>query len=307
MRLLLAKNKFNYLFLAAIATVIGANILGYLGAYALTNYREKEEIALGYPRPQNKQTPQDFDLPYRRDRITIDHNQWIETWSIATSNATAKGTVVLFHGKGGSKSSLLPAAKVFRSLGYDTILVDFRGAGGSSGNITTVGVAESQDVVTVIESLKISQSDKPLILYGISMGSAAILRAIARQDIQPDGIILELPFSSLLSAVKNRLKRSKIPAFPLGELMVFWGGMQNGFNGFAHNPIDYAQEVNCPTLILQGELDYTVDAAEIEELYDNLGVTKKLVNFENGGHQVLVTVDPLLWQNSVFNFLDNLP
>ena len=300
----LTKSKFNYLCLTAIATIIGLNTIGYLGAYALTNYRDREQIALGYTRPKNRQTPQDFNLPYKSDRIILDNNQWIETWSIATPNSNSQGTVILFHGKGGSKSSLLAAAKVFRDLDYDTVLVDFRGAGGSSGNITTVGVAESQDVVTVVKKSK-ARSDKPLVLYGISMGSAAILRAIALQDLRPDGIILELPFSSLLSAVKTRLKRSNIPTFPLGELMVFWGGIQHGFNGFTHNPLDYALKVNCPTLILQGELDSTVNSSEIRELYDNIDASKKLVNFRNGGHQVLVTVDSQLWQKSVSDFLDN--
>lgn len=302
----LVKSKLNYIFLAAIATIIGLNISGYLGAYALTNYREKEQIALGYPRPQNKKTPQDFNLPYRGDRITIDNNQWIETWSIETHKPISQGTVVLFHGKGVSKSSLLAPAKTFHHLGYDSVLVDFRGAGGSSGHKTTVGVIESQDVVTVVKKLKALQPDKPLILYGISMGTAAILRAIALQEIQPDGIILELPFTSLLSAVKTRLKRSNIPPFPLGELMVFWGGIQHGFNGFAHNPLDYGRKVNCPTLILQGELDSTVNNSEIQKLYDNIDARKQLVNFKDGGHQILVTVDPVLWKNSVADFLNSL-
>ncbi len=138
------------------------------------------------------------------------------------------------------------------------------------------------------------------------MGSAAILRAIAKENIKPDAIILELPFTSLLGAVQARLKRSKIPAFPLAELMVFWGGVQNGFNGFAHKPIDYAKQVNCPTLILQGELDSTVNIQKIEDLQQSINATKKLVIFPQAGHQSLITVDKKLWQENVEDFLGNL-
>jgi uncharacterized protein len=34
-----------------------------------------------------------------------------------------------------------------------------------------------------------------------------------------------------------------IPPFPLAELIIFWGGVQHGFNAFAHNPVTYAAQV----------------------------------------------------------------
>ena len=71
--------------------------------------------------------------------------------------------------------------------------------GGSSGNITTVGVRESEDVVAAINKVRKINSDRPIILYGISMGSAAILKAIALSNIRPDAVILELPFAKLLT------------------------------------------------------------------------------------------------------------
>jgi uncharacterized protein len=87
------------------------------------------------------------------------------------------------------------------------------------------------------------------------MGSAAILKAVADKAVNPDGIIIELPFARLLDALRSRLRAVGLPPFPLAELMVFWGGIQHGFNGFARNPVTYASQVSSPTLILHGKLD----------------------------------------------------
>ena len=293
----------QFVFTAVVATILTINIAGYLSAYGLTNYRAENKFGLGYPRPENNKTPADFGLSYKSDRLKIDRQEWIETWLIESPEILPRGTVILFHGKNSTKSSLLASARVFHRLGYRALLVDFRGGGGSSGNITTIGVNESQDVSFAIDYVRKKYPDSPIILYGISMGSAAILRAIAKENIQPDRIILELPFTHLLSAVKSRLERANIPTFPLGELIVFWGGVQNGFNGFAHQPINYAKKVNCPTLILYGDLDNTVSISEIEHLTQNINSTKKLVNFPQAGHQLLVSVDRQLWQQSVRDFL----
>ncbi|MGB3508157.1 MAG: alpha/beta hydrolase, partial [Microcoleaceae cyanobacterium] len=53
--------------------------------------------------------------------------------------------------------------------------------------------------------------------------------------------------------------------------------IQNGFNGFAYNPVDYGKEVNCPTLLMQGEQDKWVTVNEIKELFNNLNGDKQLV------------------------------
>ena len=53
--------------------------------------------------------------------------------------------------KDSAKSSLLDSAKVFNLLGYRSVLVDFRGSGGSTGSSTTIGVRESQDVALVFQ------------------------------------------------------------------------------------------------------------------------------------------------------------
>ena len=72
----------KFVWTTLITAVVTINTVGYLGAYALTNYRRENEIGLGYPRPENGKTPADIGLPYKSDRIIISDREWIETWSI---------------------------------------------------------------------------------------------------------------------------------------------------------------------------------------------------------------------------------
>ena len=286
---------------AAIAGFLALNGIGYIGAYRATHYKESNNFGLGIPRPQNDVSPADFKLQYTTHKITINDDEWLDSWLIKSS--AAKGVVILFHGKDSTKSSLLDVAKILNSLNYDVLLVDFRGVGNSSGDRTTIGVTEAQDVVSAVNYTK-QLLQKPIILYGISMGSAAILRAIAKKNIQPDAIILELPFSSLLDAIKIRIENANLPPSPLAQLVVFWMGVQHGFNGFTHSSLEYARAVNCPTLILVGGSDRTVEISAIEKLYQNLDVTKNMVIFPKAEHEVLARHDRELWTKTVMNFLE---
>lgn len=280
------------------------NALAYTGAYVLTHFNTPGHLGLGLPRPASSALPTDIGLEYVTQRISISQTEWLESWFIPAQPAVSKGTVLLFPGNAGSKAKqLLAPAQVFHNLSYDTLLIDFRGVGGSSGNTTTLGVREAKDVALAMHHAQHLGFKHPFILYGVSMGSAAILRAVAQERVNPDAIILELPFARLLDAVRSRLKAIRFPTFPMAELLVFWGSLQQGFNGFTHNPVDYANQVRCPGLLLHGRLDKWTTIVEINQISENLRGSKQLVIFPDTGHSLLVTVDKELWKQSVDQFL----
>ena len=277
------------------------NAVTYAGVYGFTHFRSPGEWSLGRSRPNSPQLPSDEGLAYITQKLPINGKEWLDTWLIPVANP--KGTILLFHGNGGSKSSqLLAPTKVFHELGYDALLVDFRGVGGSSGNTTTLGAKEAKDVAIAFNYAQQKQLQSPLILYGISMGSAAIMNAIHQDLIQPNAVILELPFAKLINALKSRLTAVKMPTFPLGELMLFWGSVQHGFNGFIHNPVNYAKSIQCPTLVLYGALDRWTTEAEIQQIFNNLPSKRILAAFPNAGHQSLITVDQEHWQKITKRF-----
>ncbi len=292
--------------LGCVVLLLVVNVPSYLLAYHSTHVRPAGQWGLGVPKPRNNKTPGDRGLPYTTHRIPINAAQpdsgWLEAWSIP-AEGTSKGTVVLFPGNLGTKGGVLisPAAS-FRQLGYDTLLMDFQGVGGSTGTTTTAGIHEAKDVVTAVQYARATMPS-PVILYGVSMGTAAILRAIALDNLQPDGIILELPFTRLVEAIQIRLRHGDIPAITTAELLVFWGGVQHGFNGFEHNPIDFAKAVRCPVLVLHGQRDPWMSVSQIQALFRNFPSPKQLLIAPNVGHELLVSANPSLWQQAIGEFL----
>jgi len=253
-------------------------------------------FGINNPRPKNKLTPgTDFQT------LRLKSNKEIECWSIRTANS--KGTVILFHGFSGEKSSMLKKAKLFQNLGYSTLLVDFMGSGGSEGNQTTIGFFEAIQVKTCFDYL-IEKEEKNIYLFGTSMGAVAIMKAIHDYDISPKGIIIECPFGTMYQTVSARFDNMNVPHFPMADLLVFWGGVQNGFWAFGHNPIEYAKKIKCPSLLLYGELDKKVSLQEINDIYQNIKGEKKLIIYPDVGHEDYLIQHELNWTNNVSVFLE---
>jgi alpha-beta hydrolase superfamily lysophospholipase len=97
----------------------------------------------------------------------------------------------------------------------------------------------------------------------------------------------------------------KAPTFPMAGLLVFWGGVQNGFWAFNHNPIQYAKRIDCPTLLLYGARDKKVSRAEIDEMYTNLKGRKTLKVYELAGHENLLDKNKNEWAKDIQTFMSS--
>lgn len=252
------------------------------------------------PRPRNCATPASLGLPFEAYRLPTAGGE-LEAWYIRCPHP--RGLVVLLHGYAGCKADLLAEAEVFHQQQLAALLLDFRGSGGSSGRDTTVGVREADDVAAACAYAGATWRDLPLVLYGQSMGSAAAMRAVARGMVNPRAMILESPFDRLCTTVGNRFRSMGLPAWPGAPLLVFWGGLQCGFNGFAHNPSEYARHVRAPVLLLHGGRDLRVTRAAMTAIYEALAGPRRLVIFPEAGHESFLAADPPRWKESVAQFL----
>ncbi len=205
-------------------------------------------FGISNPRPVNKKFP-----AHPFETIRLKSNKEIECWWIKTDNA--KGSVIIFHGYSGEKSAMLDKAEEFLKLGYNTLLVDFMGCGGSEGNQTTIGFKEAEEVNTCFEFLK-SKGEQKIILFGTSMGAAAIIKSINDYHIEPQGIIIECPFGTMYKTIGSRFRQMGVPAFPMAALLDFWGGVENGFEAFGFSPAAYARSIKNPVLLIQRQSEH---------------------------------------------------
>lgn len=197
---------------------------------------------------------------------------------------------------------MLDKAEEFLKMNFNVLLVDFMGAGGSEGNQTTIGFKEAEEVKDCFEYIQ-KKGEKNIHLFGTSMGAVAIMKAINDYSLQPKSIMIECPFGTMYEAVCARFKLVKVPTFPMAGMLMFWGGLQNGFWAFSHNPVDYAQNVSCPTLLLFGEKDNRVSLEEIDTIFANLKGPKKLVTYPLAGHEIYLKKDKEQWVSDIKGFL----
>lgn len=247
-------------------------------------------------RPESRIHP-----PVEYETVRIQSNKVIECWYLP-SPAAAPGTVLICHGYGGEKGGMLDKAMAFRQMGYHTMLVDFMGSGNSEGNQTTIGYKEAEQVRDCVQYLR-AKNKGPVILFGTSMGAAAIMRAASKGWVQPDAMILECPFGTMYETVAARFRQQSAPVFPMAGLLVFWGGLENGFWAFGHNPEAYAQSIRCPALLIWGEKDIKVGRAETDRIFINLQGPKDSLLIAGAGHENYLNRFRGLWMQKVATFL----
>jgi alpha-beta hydrolase superfamily lysophospholipase len=258
-------------------------------------------FGVSIPRPETRAHAADLADECRALSIPGEAGVTLGAWYCNLGSETP--LVLLFHGYRAEKSVLLREARAFLNLGASVMLIDFRGSGASSEAYTTIGFHEAQDVAAAWRYAKGRLDHPKTLLFGASMGAAAVLRAVHAHGVQPDGVILEAVFDRLLNTVRHRFHRMRVPAFPSAELLVFWGGWQWGFNAFAHNPADYAASADVPVLLMHGGRDARVSLPEARRVFEALPGSKTFVLFEHSGHESYLSKDAALWRHAVNEFM----
>ncbi len=316
------RKKWGFGFLCLLVLGLGVlNVLAYNHASSMLNYASgggrtvpPEDLSfwgkmrvlivgVNLERPETDRTPRDWGLDYESRRIDCDNGIRLGAWYIPA--AESEVLVVLLHGYGAEKSSLMDDAKALHAAGYACLLVDFRGSGESSESVTTIGYIEGEDVSETMSYVETEWPDTKVVLYGYSMGAVALLNAIDRFGVEPDGVVIGAVYDSMLTTVRNRFHVMGVPSFPSAECLIFWAGWQFDFNAFENNPADYATRVSCPALVMHGSADTRAQLEEGRRVYDALpgSAPKTFVEFKGLGHETYPTGAPELWSESVLGFM----
>jgi uncharacterized protein len=272
--------------LALFAFVFG--VVSLLGTYQATHFAGRSPgrlwqlvpgILRPLARPALKEKP---SVPFESVRIASGEYE-LAGWHLRAP--AANGTFILFHGYGGTRSEVVPHAEYLVSAGYNALLVDFRAHGESTGDTSTIGYREADDVKAAFDWVRSLQPGARIGLFGISMGAAAVLTAMDRHELPATLIVLECPYGDMLSAVEGRLRMDGLPPWPLTRGFAFWSERLFGLPASAHRPADYARRVTCPTLLFWGDNDRRVTRAETDAIFANLAGPKQLVVLPGGRHE----------------------
>lgn len=170
---------------------------------------------------------------------------------------TSRCAVVISHGYGSTRLSMMKYAYIFYDCGCDVVVYDHRGHGQSGYALNTGGIREGEDVLAVTGWL-VERSGLPrsaIGWMGESWGGSAVLHAGATEE-DVAFIIAESPFQDWETAVFERAVEQYGPMIewfraPVWAL-VSW---RIGEDAYAASPLKAAKNIQEPTLLLHSKSD----------------------------------------------------
>ena len=196
-------------------------------------------------------------------------------------------TVILAHGWGSNKSSMLDRARLLHD-DFNLVLFDFRNHGQSEPAATTQAVREADDLRAVVDWLETTKGPRAIAVLGVSMGGASAVNA-ADRDERIDALVLESVHASIANAAQARLDRAGYPlSMPASWAILLGTLMRTGADVSAADPLDAIARLDeRPVLIVSGAQDASIGRSDAEDLLraaTEAGVTAELRVCEGAGH-----------------------
>jgi pimeloyl-ACP methyl ester carboxylesterase len=182
-------------------------------------------------------TPASFQLPYQDVAFRSPDGVDLRGWWVGASRP--RGTVVLVHGLNRSRVEMVRKTPFLRQAGWNSLLFDLRHHGESGGTATTFGAREKGDVEAAV-ALARERGPGPVVLWGVSLGGAAVVLAAA-EDPQVAGVVCDSSFRDLPDTVRHHVQLFRgfrwwlrpVPSWPVAEEVLFWMGRRGGFDPYA--------------------------------------------------------------------------
>ncbi len=233
-----------------------------------------------------QQRPSDLGLRYEAFSATNPEGTRISGWWLPASSPI--GSLVMVHGDGGNKSTMLGRAAVFVQARMNVAVIDLRARGESGGDRFDIGPGAALDILAAVDTLRSSgrQTDLPLLGYGLSHGARALTLAAAQSHVF-SAIITEAPPYSLRASLKRIAHLPWVPAMAEGDL-----------------PGAFAVMKDRPILLLVGDTDPELSQAQGSSLLSgNVNAASGMVVFAKTGHGVFRDSNLAQYRQSVATFL----
>ena len=178
--------------------------------------------------------------------------------------------IVFLHGNSYNIEKFYHKLQPFVAAGYGILLPEYRGFGDVKGTITQAGL--EQDALAALDWLRRQgYANRDIYIYGMSLGSyTATYSAHTLGQADPfAGVILEVPFDSMYSDVKD------LVWFPLPLKLI----MRDKYNN-----MDKIAQIRSPLLIMGGGQDTLVPVNHAEALFAAANEPKKMIVYPKAKH-----------------------
>lgn len=228
----------------------------------------------------DKYTLSHFDLP-PPEAVSFQTRDGLRLagWFLPGSNGA---TVVLVHGRGGSRTRMLPHADYLHRGGFSVLLFDLRYQGESEGEEATLGAKEVWDVKAAVRYVATRPDVDPerIAVQGGSLGAvSAILAAAETPEIK--GVVAEIPFTDLRAAIAHAFEHPRegvgLPSFPFEPISTFFCEARLGVDLDAVAPLSVIGMISPRPIFLIDDLeDDLFPSDSVELLYQAAREPKEL-------------------------------
>lgn len=255
--------------------------VAYLGVVLLVYFGQPRLVY--FPEKQLSITPEAIGLDYASVNIATSDGEILHGWWMSVPDAM--GTVLFFHGNAGNISHRINYLEMFKRLGYNTLLFDYRGYGQSSGVPSEPGTY--LDAQAAWRYLTETRGIAPaqIVLFGESLGGA-VAAWLAVQE-KPGLLALASTFTSVPD-----LAAEIYPFLP-----VRW------ISRFDYDTRKSLQSVICPVFIAHSPQDEIIPFEHGQQLFQAAPEPKQFLELE-GGHNIGFIFMQPLWIKSLGAFMD---
>ena len=253
-------------------------------------------------------------------KLRIDNTKWIEENAEETyiqnkkiklhgyeikKKKESKVWVIAAHGYTETACSMAGVAKQFLNYGYNVLIPDLRAHGKSEGKYIGMGWLDRLDLIEWINFLINKYGHIKIILYGISMGAAAVMMTSGENLPSNVRVVIEdCGYTSVWEEFSDKLKTIfHIPKFPAMYNANIITKLRAGYSLKKASSINQIKKSKIPTLFIHGDKDKFVPFFMLDKLYEAASCKKEKLVISGAGHAEAQLIDSQKYWHTVRKFI----
>lgn len=202
-----------------------------------------------------------FDMPFTEINLPVD-GAVLNALHFQQENS--RGVIFFLHGNSGHLVDWVTDLEFYRRANYDLFVFDYRGYGKSTGKLKNQAQAVA-DVRVAWDFIAPKYKDKPIVIYGRSIGSA--LATQLALEVDTPLLVLVSPFTNLIDIAKQR--------YPIALSWLL---------RFPFETDKAIQNVSSPVLLIHGDKDDYIPMSHSKELQQLTKTPSKLLIIKGADH-----------------------
>ncbi|MCR5556973.1 MAG: alpha/beta hydrolase [Butyrivibrio sp.] len=216
--------------------------------------------------------------------------------------------LIAIHGYTGKREHMYSYARYYAEKGYNILTPDMRSHGESEGKLIGMGWLDKEDVKLWIDYILDIDPQAEIVLHGVSMGGATVMMT-SGEDL-PDNvkaIIDDCGYTSVWDEFTNEARYLfHISQFPILHTASLISKIRAGYSFQEASAVEQVKKTKVPIFFIHGSEDNFVNTNMVYSLYDACPTQKAIYVVEGAGHGQSLYLNPDLYFEKVFDFIESL-